>query len=57
MTPTDLRSTRKRLGLTQPEFAAAIGLSLRHLAGMETGEREITLTIELAVLGYLAQRP
>jgi DNA-binding transcriptional regulator YiaG len=39
MTPEQLRAAREKLGLTQPEFAEAFGVSLRAVGGWEQGVR------------------
>jgi len=57
MNTTELKSTRKRLGLTQAGFASELGLSLRTYARFEHGEYPVPLTVSLAVAGYLSMRP
>ena len=37
---TAIRRYRKRLGLTQEEFAAALGMSQASISRFETGERK-----------------
>lgn len=37
---TAIRKYRKRLGLTQEEFAAALGMSQASISRFETGERK-----------------
>lgn len=39
----NLREVRKSRGLTQEQLAEQLGVSPRYLAGMERGERNLTL--------------
>lgn len=48
MTPTDLRTARKTLGLTQKQLAEALGLTRISITRYEAG-RAIPLYIELAI--------
>jgi DNA-binding transcriptional regulator YiaG len=51
MTPDELRAERKRLGLSQPKLAAALGISVRTLQDWEQGRRvpRMMLLIERAI--------
>jgi len=49
MTPTDLVTTRKRLGLTQAELATALSIDLRTVQRWEGGERSIPPYLALAL--------
>ena len=44
-----LRETRTRLGLTQKEFAAKLGVSLPYLNQMENNNRPVSTTVVLAL--------
>src|SRR6056297_2312775 len=44
-----LRETRHRLGLTQKEFAAKLGVSLPYLNQMENNNRPVSTTVVLAL--------
>lgn len=55
MTPAELRTTRKRLGLTQAEIAASLGLCTRTIIRYEMGQAAIPRQFELALQGYLSQ--
>ncbi|MGI3211362.1 helix-turn-helix domain-containing protein [Roseovarius tibetensis] len=44
-----LRETRKRLGLTQKDFAAKLGVSLPYLNQMENNNRPVSTTVVLAL--------
>jgi len=44
-----LRETRQRLGLTQKEFAAKLGVSLPYLNQMENNNRPVSTTVVLAL--------
>ncbi len=44
-----LRETRQRLGLTQKEFAAKLGVSLPYLNQMENNHRPVSTTVVLAL--------
>ncbi len=46
---TILRETRTKLGLTQKDFAAALGVSLSYLNQMENNHRPISATVVLAL--------
>ena len=47
--PADLRAIRKRLGLTQAELAAALGVSRKTIIDREAGNVPITRETELAM--------
>ena len=49
MTGQQLKEARELLGLSQAELAESIGVSAGMMASMETGRRDIRLTVELAV--------
>lgn len=49
MNKDQLIKRRKALGYTQVTLAKALDLSLRQIGGMETGEREISKVMELAM--------
>ena len=49
MTPAQLVKARKDMALSQTRLAKMLDLSVRHISGMETGERNITRLVELAV--------
>jgi transcriptional regulator with XRE-family HTH domain len=55
MTPAELRSTRQRLGLTQAELAAVLGVTVKTIGRFERGTSAIPVRYELAVQGYLSQ--
>ena len=44
-----LRETRRRLGLTQKDFAAKLGVSLPYLNQMENNKRPVSTTVVLAL--------
>ncbi len=44
-----LRETRRRLGLTQKDFAAKLGISLPYLNQMENNKRPVSTTVVLAL--------
>ena len=44
-----LRETRQRLGLTQKDFAAKLGVSLPYLNQMENNNRPVSTTVVLAL--------
>ncbi|MFN3211446.1 MAG: helix-turn-helix domain-containing protein, partial [Roseovarius sp.] len=44
-----LRETRQRLGLTQKDFAAKLGISLPYLNQMENNNRPVSTTVILAL--------
>src|SRR6056297_3969170 len=44
-----LRETRQRLGLTQKQFAARLGVSLPYLNQMENNNRPVSTTVVLAL--------
>ena len=50
MTAADFRNWRQRLGLTQPEAARRLGLSVETVRAWEYGKRQISLptVLELA---------
>jgi transcriptional regulator with XRE-family HTH domain len=49
MTPADIITTRKTLGLTQTELGEAIGVSLRAIQHYEAGTRKIPKPVALLV--------
>ncbi len=44
-----IRAIRKRLGLTQAEFADKLGIGREYLSAIERGQRVPSLTLRLAV--------
>lgn len=48
MTSAQLHTLRKRLGLSQAEFAALLGMGLRQVGKYETGAAPIPMTVALA---------
>ncbi|MGB8622347.1 MAG: helix-turn-helix transcriptional regulator, partial [Paracoccaceae bacterium] len=46
-----LRETRTRLGLTQKDFAAKLGVSLPYLNQMENNNRPVSTAVVLALAG------
>lgn len=44
-----LRARRREAGLSQEELAAKADISVRHVSYLETGDRQPTLTVLLAV--------
>ena len=48
----DLPVLRARVGLSQEELADRIGISRQTYGGIETGRREMTWTIFMALLGF-----
>jgi DNA-binding XRE family transcriptional regulator len=55
--PADLRAIRKRLGLTQAELAAALGVSRKTVCEREAGKVPITRETELAMEALINRRP
>ncbi len=53
MTPKQLKKARASIGLTQVEFAKALGLSLRQLQAFEIGEAPAGRLYDNAVDGLL----
>jgi DNA-binding transcriptional regulator YiaG len=49
MTPADLRQARNRLGLTQGELAARLGVARVSVTRWETGERRLPSMLILAL--------
>ena len=49
MNPTQLIAARKRLGLTQPQLAEALGITTSAIWRMEKGQRPIEKRTELAI--------
>lgn len=45
----EFRTLRKRLGLTQAEAAARLGVSRKHVSDIERGARVPSLTLRLAM--------
>lgn len=56
MTADALKAWRKRLGLTQTEAAAELGISRSQVARYELGEHEIPRTVELATEAITARK-
>jgi predicted transcriptional regulator len=57
MTPADLYTARKRLGMTQAQLAAALKLkSDRTIRRMEAGDVEISGPVEIAIQFMLEQK-
>lgn len=54
MTPIEIKTIRKALGLTQQGLADALGVALRTYTDWERGVRPIPRTAELA-LSYLLE--
>lgn len=53
----ELKALRKRIGMTQAEFAAALGLTGTFIGMMERGEKAIEKRTELAAcwIAHLAE--
>lgn len=49
MTPSEFRAARKRLGLTVPEMAAALGKSPRMVNHYGSEAHDVPLSVELAI--------
>lgn len=49
MTPAEFRALRRRLGLTQAQLAAALGMSRDQILRYEAGRAPIPRVVELAV--------
>ena len=49
MTAQELQDARKRMGMTVPQLARALGYSQRTVEGWLSGEREIRIAIAAAV--------
>lgn len=57
MPDLDLRTIRERLGLTQTEFAAMLGFSVRAIQSCEQGWRQPSPALErMALLLYMARQ-
>lgn len=56
MTPAEFTAARKALGLTQAEFAAEVGASLRTINMVEDGATPKFRLYELALRGLIAER-
>jgi transcriptional regulator with XRE-family HTH domain len=56
MTPADFTAARKRLGLTQAQFAVELGISTAHVARIEGGGT-VTPTLAILVGLLLHSRP
>jgi predicted transcriptional regulator len=54
VTPTDFRTARKTLGLTQSAWASWLGISLSHCKALESGAANVTPTVSILVRLYLA---
>ncbi len=55
-TPVDIKSMREKLGMSQPEFAAAFGISLGTLRHWERGDRK-PRGPALVLLNIVAKEP
>ena len=58
MTPESIREWRSRMGFTQAQAAEALGLKPRVIAYFESGERNVSGTVEklCAAIEELAKR-
>jgi predicted RNase H-like HicB family nuclease len=56
MTPEEFRALRKRLGLTQTKLGEALGVKWRAIQRYESGERNISDTVELLLRRLLEER-
>lgn len=56
MTAAELKAHRARLGYTQSQLAALLGLHLRSIAQMETNVQSIGVEIDI-IMELLARRP
>ena len=52
MTPEQMKAARAKLGLSQPKFASAIGMSSSAVKAWEQGNNPIPLSIEI-LTGHL----
>lgn len=52
-----VRELRRRRGLTQVDIAARAGISVTYLSGIETGQRNPTLTVVARLAHALGVRP
>ena len=52
MTSEQMKSARAKLGLSQPQFATAIGMSSSAVKAWEQGNNPIPLSIEI-LIGHL----
>ena len=52
-----VRSARQDTGLSQEKFAPTIGLTVRYLAGIERGERNLTLDSIDSIAGRMGVDP
>ncbi len=59
MKPAELRSIRRRLGVTQAQMARSRGMSLTQYGAIERGNAPLRRVVELAVryLALRAERP
>ncbi len=55
-TPVDVKSVREKLGMSQPEFASAFGISLGTLRHWERGDRK-PRGPALVLLNIVAKEP
>lgn len=55
MTAAEIRGARQSLGLTQPQMAAAIGVTKRAVQYYEAGERGVPKPVEMLVKNLLQQ--
>ena len=53
MTPSELKSSRKHLNLTQQKMAEALGVSPRYTTYLEAGEQPIIQPVKFAVYWLL----
>lgn len=57
MTPAEIKSHRESLGMTQPQFAEALGVKPRTVWGLENQAEEIPRLYALAVAQLTASTP
>lgn len=55
--PARFAAMRAALGLTQTQFAVALGRSLRSVRNFETGERPVPRVVRLAAMALLQGLP
>ena len=53
MTPEQMKAARAKLGLSQPQFATAIGMSSSAVKAWEQGRNPIPMAIEILVCHLL----
>jgi DNA-binding transcriptional regulator YiaG len=56
MTTDELRSARKQLGLTQAEFAVALGMDRATVSNWERGAKPVPSWMGTAIEGLLCRR-